>query len=200
MWFSNFQKVFDKIKSKLSSAPVHTYLNHDLFFMVESDSCNIAIGVIFPQRIIKFILSPFSPDHLLKLKETFLIWHRTFNNHLCFRTMETHTLKVSNIPFTIFSVHRNVLYQKKPEKMTQRLVRWSEFNFNLIYRSGSSNGKPDALSCWLDYLPSSKYLSSSDTPFSVLRPKNFVVSLSTNSDLSNAILNKCKKWYIYNNF
>jgi len=39
--------------------------------------------------------------------------------------------------------------------MTQRLVRWSlflsEFNFKILYRSGNSNGKPDALSRRPDY-------------------------------------------------
>ena len=67
-----------------------------------------------------------------------------------------HLLKGSDIPFIIFSDHRNLLFQKKPEKMTQRLVRWSlflsEFNFKILYRSGSSNGKPDALSRRPDYV------------------------------------------------
>jgi len=39
--------------------------------------------------------------------------------------------------------------------MTQRLVLWalflSEFNFKIVYRSGSANGKPDALSHRPDY-------------------------------------------------
>jgi len=70
-----------------------------------------------------------------------------------------HFLKGSSSPFTIYSDHRNLLFQKKPEKMTQRLVRWSlflsEFNFKILYRSGSSNGKPDALSRRSDYADSS---------------------------------------------
>jgi len=61
-----------------------------------------------------------------------------------------HLLKGTSTPFTIFSDRHNLLYQKKPEKMSQRLVRWSlflsEFNFKITYLAGSANGKPDALS------------------------------------------------------
>jgi len=56
-------------------------------------------------------------------------------------------LKSSSKPFKIFSNHRNLLYQKKPEKMSQSFVRWAlflfEFNFVIGYRSGTSNGKPE---------------------------------------------------------
>jgi len=60
--------------------------------------------------------------------------------------------------------------------MTQKLVRWSlflsEFNFKIVYRSGSSNGKADSLSRRSDYASSCDD-NDLDTPFSVLRPENF---------------------------
>ena len=69
--------------------------------------------------------------------------------------------------------------------MTQRLVRWSlflsEFNFKILYRSGSSNDKPDALSRCPDYVNSA---NDSDIPFTVLRPENFcalVCSISSHN-------------------
>jgi len=78
--------------------------------------------------------------------------------------------------------------------MTQRLVRWalflSEFNFKIVYRSGSANGKPDALSRRPDY--ASKNDSSSDTPFTVLRSENFCFISSLVTSLNDQILNAYK--------
>ena len=86
-----------------------------------------------------------------------------------------HLLKGSNIPFIIFSDHRNLLFHKKPEKMTQRLVRCSlylsEFNFKILYRFDSSNSKPYALSRRPDYVNSA---NDSEIPITVLRPEIFV--------------------------
>jgi len=103
-------------------------------------------------------------------------------------------IKGISTPFTIFSDHRNLLYQKKPEKMTQRLVRWalflSEFNFKIVYRAGSANGKPDALSRRPDYASENDNLSSCDVPFTVLRPENFCAITSFVSSLNDQILNE----------
>ena len=106
-----------------------------------------------------------------------------------------HLLKGTSNPFTIFSDHHNLLYQKKPEKMSQRLVRWalflSEFNFKITYRAGSSNGKPDALSRRPDYASNEEELSS-DIPFNVLKPDNFCAAAVITS-LNDQILHEYKK-------
>ena len=49
-WSSETQKAFDELKSKFSSAPVLAYPNHDLPFLVETDSSNFAIGAILSQK------------------------------------------------------------------------------------------------------------------------------------------------------
>ena len=78
--------------------------------------------------------------------------------------------------------------------MTQRLVRWalflSEFNFKILYRSGSSNGKPDALSRRPDYIDTSEDVD--EIPFSVLRPENFCAIVCSVSSLNDKILAECK--------
>jgi len=111
-----------------------------------------------------------------------------------------HLLKGTDTPFTIFSDHRNLLYQKKPEKMTQRLVRWSlflsEFNFKIVYRSGSNNGKPDALSGRPDYA-SINDDPSADIPFTVLRPENFCAVTRFVSSLNDQILQEYKNDEFY---
>jgi len=166
--------------------------------MVETDSSNFAIGAVLSQTSptdnkihpVAFFSRSLNPS-----ERNYPIYDKELLAIVSALEHWRHLLKGTDIPFTIFSDHRNLLYQKKPEKMSQRLVRWSiflsEFNFKIVYRSGSSNGKPDALSRRPDYIPSS-INSSSDIPFSVLRPENFTVSISPKSDLSNKILNECK--------
>ena len=109
-----------------------------------------------------------------------------------------HLLKGSDVPFITFSDHRNLLFQKKPEKMTQRLVRWSlflsEFSFKILYSSGSSNGKPDALSRRPDYVNSA---NDSDVPFTVFRPENFCALVHSISSLNNEILSGYKSDSFY---
>ena len=79
--------------------------------------------------------------------------------------------------------------------MTQRLVRWalflSEFNFKIVYRAGSANGKPDALSRRPDYASNEEELSA-DIPFNVLKPDNFCAAASI-TPLNDQILHEYKK-------
>ena len=205
IWTTESHKAFDEIKSKFSSAPVLAYPNREIPFMVETDSSNFAIGAILSQTSTKDNkIHPvaFFSRALNHAERNYPIYDKELLAIVSALEHWRHLLKGTDIPFSIFSDHRNLLYQKKPEKMSQRLVRWSiflsEFNFKIVYRSGSSNGKPDALSRRPDYIPSSDD-SSSETPFFVLRPENFVVTVLTNSDLSNKILNECKDDIFYHN-
>jgi len=205
-WSSETQKSFDEIKSKFSSSPVLAYPDREIPFMVETDSSNFAIGAILSQtspKDNKVHPVAFYSRSLNQAERNYPIYDKELLAIVSALENWRHLLKGTDRPFTIFSDHRNLLYQKKPEKMTQRLVRWSlflsEFNFKIVYRSGSSNGKPDALSRRPDYIPPSIDSSSGDIPFSVLRPENFIVSLSTKSDLSNKILDECKDDKFYRN-
>lgn len=53
-------------------------------------------------------------------------------------------------PFEIFSDHRNLQTFSTTKQLSPRHIRWSEFlsrfNFRIIYRPGSINQRPDALS------------------------------------------------------
>ena len=83
--------------------------------------------------------------------------------------------------------------------MTQRLVRWSlflsEFNFKILYRSGASNGKPDALSRRPDYLDSP--VDDEATSFSILKPENFCAIASSVSFLNDFIIFEYKNDTFY---
>jgi len=203
-WFTETQTAFDNIKSKFSSAPVLVYPNRDLPFLVETDSSNFTIGAILSQTSSKdnkvYPVSFFSKS-LTSAERNYPIYDKKLSAIVEALEQWRHLLKGTSTPFTIFSDHRNLLYQKKPEKMTQRLVRWalflSEFNFKIVYRAGSANGKPDAHSRRPDYASENDNLSSCDVPFTVLRPENFCAITSFVSSLNDQILNECKNDEFY---
>jgi len=201
-WSSEAQSAFNTLKSKFSSYPVLVHPNRELPFIVETDSSNFAIGAVLSQKSLSDnhihpvafysrSLSPTERNYPIYDKELLAIISALENWR--------HFLKGASEPFVIYSDHRNLLFQKKPEKMTQRLVRWSlflsEFNFKILYRSGSSNGKPDALSRRPDYIPCSN--TSDNSQFSVLRPENFCTLICSNTSLYNDILSDYKNDSFY---
>ena len=200
IWSFEIQSAFDLIKSKFSSAPVLAYPNRELPFIVETDSSNFAIGAILSQKLPKDNkVHPvaFFSRSLNSSERNYPIYDKELLAIVDALEHWRHLLKGTSTPFTIFSDHRNLLYQKKPEKMTQRLVRWSlflsEFNFKITYRAGSANGKPDALSRRPDYASNNDDPSSSDIPFTVFRPENFFAFTSFASSLNDQILDEYKE-------
>ncbi len=206
VWSSKAQESFDEIKTKFSTAPVLAYPNRDLPFMVETDSSNFAIGAILSQKSPKDNkVHPiaFFSRALTSAEKNYPIYDKELLAIVESLEHWRHLLKGTSIPFTIFSDHRNLLYQKKPEKMSQRLVRWalflSKFNFKIVYRAGSLNSKADALSRRPDYASNEEELSSIDVPFSVLRPENFCAVASAVSSLNDQILKEYSNDEFYQN-
>jgi len=203
VWTSETQKAFDELKSKFSSDSVLSYPNRDLPFLVETDSSNFAIGAILSyvsQKDNKIHPIAFFSRSLTDAEKNYPIYDKELLAIVEALEQWRHLLKGTSIPFTIFSDHYNLLYQKKPEKMSQRLVPWalllSEFNFKITYRAGSANGKPDTLSRRPDYASNEEELSS-DIPFNVLKPENFCAATSIAS-LNDQILHEYKKDKCYN--
>ncbi len=203
LWSPETQSSFDNLKSKFVSAPILIYPNREIPFQVETDSSNFAIGAILsqvsPQDNMVHPVAFFSRS-LTATERNYPIYDKELLAIVSALETWRHLLKGSTKPFKIFSDHRNLLYQKKPEKMSQRLVRWalflSEFNFVIVYRSGSSNGKPDALSRRADY--AANYNSSSEIPFNVLRPENFCALVTSISSLNESFLSEYKTDEFYN--
>ena len=61
-----------------------------------------------------------------------------------------HWLEGTEIPFIVWTDHRNLAYIQSAKRLNSRQARWAlcfgRFNFSLTYRPGSQNVKPDALS------------------------------------------------------
>ncbi|KAG5857310.1 hypothetical protein ANANG_G00018100, partial [Anguilla anguilla] len=61
-----------------------------------------------------------------------------------------HWLEGTQIPFLVWTDHKNLEYIRGAKRLNSRQARWAlffgRFNFTLSYRPGSKNTKPDALS------------------------------------------------------
>ncbi len=206
VWSKDAQDAFDTLKYKFTTAPILIPPNYDLPYIVETDSSNFAIGAILSQRLQSDnSVHPiaFYSRSLTSTERNYSIYDKELLAIVDSLENWRHLLKGTSTPFTIFSDHRNLLFNKKPEKMTQRHVRWSlflaEFNFVIKYRTGSSNGKADSFSRRIDYIPPDSS-SSKDVPLSVLRPENFCALASVTSSLNDKILSSYKKDKFYNEF
>ncbi|XP_061550331.1 uncharacterized protein LOC133411694, partial [Phycodurus eques] len=61
-----------------------------------------------------------------------------------------HWLEGTKEPFQVFTDHKNLSYLRTAKRLNPRQARWAlfltRFDFNITYRPGLKNGKPDALS------------------------------------------------------
>ena len=57
----------------------------------------------------------------------------------------------------MFTDHKNLQYFREARTTSRRHARWAAslaaFSYSILYKKGSSNGQPDALSRRSDYLP-----------------------------------------------
>ena len=132
-WSTEIKTAFDNIKSKFSSVPVLVYPNRGLPFLVETDdSSNFATGAILSQTSSndnKVHPVSFFSRSLTFAERYYPIYDKELLAIVVALEQWRHLLKGTSTPFTIFSDHRNLLYQKKPEKITSTLGSLDPFSF-----------------------------------------------------------------------
>ena len=81
-------------------------------------------------------------------------------------------LEGSQLPFMVWTDHKNLEYLHSAKRLNSRQARWalffSRFDFHLAYRPGSKNAKSDALSQVFE--PEDRV----EAPESILRPEVFL--------------------------
>ena len=165
-------------------------------YIVECDASNLAIGAILSQRDDTNKLHPvayfsrslnnaeinysITDKELLAIKEAFSNWR--------------HLLLGAKYKIKVYTDHRNLLYTLGGKIGNQRQHRWhlffQEYNFELIYRQGRKNGKPDSLSRRPDYMNK----NIEETPEFILDSKN-VKEVPTFIGITNDFMDKVKENY-----
>ena len=167
-WDNDCEQAFQKLKQCLSCSPILMHPNPQKPYILECDASNYAIGSILSQYDEDHKLHPvayfsrslsnteinysITEKELLAIKDSFSTWR--------------HLLLGARHKITVYTDHRNLLYTLGGKIGNQRQHRWhlffQEYDFNLIYRQGRKNGKPDSLSRRPDY--QEKQLSDEENP------------------------------------
>ena len=152
LWDDKAQHAFEDIKARIASEPILMMPDPNRPFEVETDASDYALGAQLSQRDAEGLLHPVAffskklngPElnyqihdkELIAIIEAFKEWKHYLSG-------TTHQVKV-------YTDHKNLTYFTTTKELNKRQTRWSEFlsefNFQIIYRKGSENGRADALS------------------------------------------------------
>jgi transposase InsO family protein len=152
LWDTEQQQAFNEIKERILSEPVLRMFDPTKEVELETDASDFAIGAQISQRDDDGILHPvafFSKKlHGAELNypiydKEFMAIMRAFEEfeHYCLGTL--HKVKV-------YTDHKNIQYFATTQQLNGRQIRYAEylskFDYEIIHRKGSENGRADALS------------------------------------------------------
>lgn len=157
-WTSECELAFERLKAKITSAPVLVLPDHQRPFRVKANASDFASGGVLqqlsgedgkwhPVAFLSKSLSPVERNYEVHDKEVLAIMR-------CLETWR-HFLEGSSHPVEIWTDHRNLEYFKTTQNLNRRQARWSlylsRFDYTLHHRPGTSMGEPDALSQCSDF-------------------------------------------------
>uniref|UniRef100_A0A8C1LRZ5 Gypsy retrotransposon integrase-like protein 1 n=1 Tax=Cyprinus carpio TaxID=7962 RepID=A0A8C1LRZ5_CYPCA len=152
-WSPQAEAAFLNLKSRFVSAPILATPDPSRQFVVEVDASEVGAGAILSQR------SPsddrvhpcaFFSHRLTPSERNYDIGNRELLAVKLALEEWRHWLEGAEVPFIVWTDHKNLEYIRTAKRLNSRQARWAlffgRFNFNISYRPGSKNGKPDALS------------------------------------------------------
>ncbi len=152
-WSSQAQTAFESLKSRFSSAPILNTPDPSCQFIVEVDASEVGVGGVLSQR------SPsderihpcaFFSHRLTPPERNYDIGNRELLAVKLALEEWRHWLEGTEVPFIVWTDHKNLEYIRTARRLNSRQARWAlffgRFRFTISYRPGSKNGKPDALS------------------------------------------------------
>jgi hypothetical protein len=152
-------KSFEKLKHCIMTTPILTHFDPYHECIVETDAWDLTLGSILSQTAEdrKPYLNAFH-SRKCSLAE---INYEIHNKELlaivdCFKAWQWYLEGLLHI-VQVFMDHKNLEYFMMTKVLNRRQAYWAQelagVDFKIFYREGISNGKPDALSRWLEYYP-----------------------------------------------
>lgn len=151
-WEENAQQAFDEIKDLILSEPVLKMFDPTRPVELETDSSDFALGAQIGQRDDEGRLHPvaFYSHKLHGAELNYPIYDKEFlaivNAFKEFR----HYLRGSQHRVTVYTDHKNISHFAKTQELSRRQLRYAEelsgFDYIIIHRKGSENGRADAIS------------------------------------------------------
>lgn len=151
-WTDKCQQAFEEIRDAILMEPILRMPQPELPWIMETDASDYALGAALSQLHSDGKLHPVAyfskklhgPElnyqihdkELMAIIEAFKEW-RVY-------------LSGTPEPVKVYTDHKNLINFAKTKDLNKRQIRWAEFmtefNFEIIYRPGSENGRADALS------------------------------------------------------
>ncbi|KAH7461789.1 hypothetical protein FOMA001_g18899 [Fusarium oxysporum f. sp. matthiolae] len=156
-WNDEAQEAFDGLKQSILSEPVLAMFDPDKEIELETDSSDFALGGQIGQRDDTGKLHPiaFYSHKLHGAELNYPIYDKEFLAIVnCFKEFR-HYLMGSKHQVKVYTDHQNISYFATTHELNRRQLRYAEylceFDFVIIHRKGSENGRADAISRRPDY-------------------------------------------------
>lgn len=158
-WKESQQQAFDKLKELILQESILTIPDSENPFKVETDASEFALGGQLGQRDEKGRLHPvaFYSKKLNGPELNYQIHDKELMAIIEAVREWKHYLTGTKHPVKVYTDHKNLTNFTITKALNKRKTRWaeflSEFNFTIIYRKGTENGRTDALSRRSDLEP-----------------------------------------------
>ena len=148
-WSSDCEIAFAELKSRLCSPPILAYPNFDLPFHLYTDASQYALGFILGQVVDgKEVVLAYGGRELSDAEKKYSTTER--EALAVVDGIKRYQPYLTGQSFFVHTDHGSLSWLMKVKDPTGRLARWAlqlqQYDFQIIHRSGSSNGNADALS------------------------------------------------------
>uniref|UniRef100_A0A3B3I4G6 Gypsy retrotransposon integrase-like protein 1 n=1 Tax=Oryzias latipes TaxID=8090 RepID=A0A3B3I4G6_ORYLA len=152
-WTTEAQQAFDKLKGLFLSAPILIQPDPSRQFIVEVDASDSGVGAVLSQKeesTGKLKPCAFFSRKLSPAEQNYDVGNRELLAIKLALEERRHWLEGAELPFIVWTDHKNLAYLRSAKRLNSRQARWclffDRFQFTITYRPGSRNVKPDALS------------------------------------------------------
>ena len=157
-WTEEAQNAFDTLKRRFTTAPILRHFDPALPTVMETDASDFAIGAVLSQQV-EGRLHPVA-FHSRKMDKAEINYEIHDKEMLAvvsgFKEWRRY-LEGARFQIIVFTDHKNLEYFATTKVLNRRQARWAQelagYDFKIVYRPGTQNGKPDALSRRPEYRP-----------------------------------------------
>ena len=157
-WSLECEEAFNELKRRFTTAPILEHYDPTLPCIIETDASDFAIGAILSQPHGKR-LHPvaFMSRKMDKAELNYEIYDKEMLAVVVAFKEWRRYLEGAMHKIQVYTDHKNLEYFANAKTLNRRQARWAQelaaYDFKIIYRPGTKNGKPDALSRRPEFRP-----------------------------------------------